>query len=163
MSRSIVIRMRRRTQAEKVEPWRPRLNDPSAHALRELLRRWASRAEQIPWPEMPPGIEDRNADVWEALIAIADLAGRDWPDRARVAAVALVADPMGDAPSLGVQLLQNLHTIFQGHDKLSTDTILTELASMVESAWGDVRGQPITSRWLATHLKPYGIKPKPSG
>jgi Protein of unknown function (DUF3631) len=160
MSRSIVIRMRRRTPAEKVEPWRPRINEPAAHALRELLRRWASRAEQFSWPEMPPGVEDRNADVWEALLAIADLAGGDWPDRARVAAVALVADPMGDAPSIGVQLLEDLHTVFQGHDKLSTDTILTELASMPESPWAEIRGQAITSRWLASHLKPYGVKPK---
>jgi Protein of unknown function (DUF3631) len=45
----------------------------------------------LTWPEMPDGIEDRNADVWEALIAIADLAGGDWPERARRAAVALVA------------------------------------------------------------------------
>ena len=28
---------------------------------------------------MPAGIEDRNADVWEALLAVADLAGGDWP------------------------------------------------------------------------------------
>ena len=35
------------------------------------------------WPDMPDGITDRAADVWEPLIAIADRAGGDWPDRAR--------------------------------------------------------------------------------
>ena len=41
---------------------------------------------------MPDGIEDRDADVWEPLLAVADAAGGTWPSRARVAAVALVAD-----------------------------------------------------------------------
>ena len=41
-------------------------------------------------PDMPLGIEDRNADVWEPLLAIAEAAGGDWPQRAREAAIALV-------------------------------------------------------------------------
>jgi hypothetical protein len=32
-------------------------------------------------------LEDRAADTWEPLIAIADLAGDGWPARARTAAV----------------------------------------------------------------------------
>jgi len=35
-------------------------------------------------PDMP--VEDRPADTWEPLIAVADLAGGDWPARARKAA-----------------------------------------------------------------------------
>ena len=38
---------------------------------------------------------------------------------------------MGVALSLGVQLLHELHTISQGHEKLSTGTVLTELTRMV--------------------------------
>src|SRR5262245_21463267 len=41
-------------------------------------------------PVMPEGIEDRNADMWEPLLAIAEAAGEHWPKRASVAAVTLV-------------------------------------------------------------------------
>jgi len=95
-SRSVVVRMRRRAPNEKVEPWRNRLNAPEGHAVRERLGAWAqASAEQIEWPDMPNGIEDRDADIWEALLAVADLAGGQWPDRSRVAAVALVAQLRG--------------------------------------------------------------------
>src|SRR5262249_52324763 len=49
------------------------------------LRPWA--ADEVETmaearPEMPSGIEDRDADVWEPLLAIADAVGGDWPVRA---------------------------------------------------------------------------------
>ena len=48
---------------------------------------------------MPAGVEDRAADVWEALLAVADLAGDHWPDDARRSAVALVAASMEVVPA----------------------------------------------------------------
>ena len=48
---------------------------------------------------MPAGVEDRDADVWEALLAVADAAGGDWPERARAAAVALVAQSKESTPA----------------------------------------------------------------
>ena len=37
---------------------------------------------------------------------------------------------------LGVRLLSDLWAIFQGHDVLSTDTILTALNGLEEAPWG---------------------------
>ena len=54
---------------------------------------------------MPGGIKDRDADVWEPLIVVADLAGGGWHQTTRVAAVALVALLKESTPSLVVQLL----------------------------------------------------------
>ena len=66
MTRSVVIRMRRRSASERVEPWRRRLNAPEAERIGERMAEWAADARHlIRWPEMPAGIEDRNADVWE--------------------------------------------------------------------------------------------------
>jgi len=93
-SRSIVVRMRRRAPHESVIPFRRRVYADEGHKLRDRLAAWAAGAVEdmtMARPEMPAGIEDRNADVWEALLAIADAAGVGWPERARVAAVALVA------------------------------------------------------------------------
>ncbi len=96
MSRSIVIRMRRRAPSENVEPYRRRDEIEEGHGLRGRLAGWAAAKAKILYaarPVMPLGIEDRNADVWEAMFAIADAAGGDWPTKAREAAVA-----RGNAP-----------------------------------------------------------------
>jgi hypothetical protein len=98
--------------------------------------------------------------VWEALLAVADVAGGEWPNRARRAAVALVTQSKQSSPSLGVRLLADLLTIFDTADKKPTADILSALRRMDEAPWGDMRGKPITDRDLAKLLKPYEVKPK---
>jgi hypothetical protein len=111
-------------------------------------------------PIMPAGIEDRNADVWEALLAVADAAGGDWPERARVAAVALVADAKEGTQSSGIRLLMDLKTVFAGADQLPTRELLDRLCAVDESPWGDLKGSPLDSRRLSHFLKQYGVKSK---
>jgi len=86
---------------------------------------------------MPEGVEDRNADVWEALLAVADLAGGEWPENARVASVSLVASSADQGSSLGVTLLRDLRM----------------------SPWADLRGKPLDARGLARRLSKYGVRP----
>ena len=73
---------------------------------------------------MPAGIEDRDADVWEALLAVADAAGGDWPKKAREAAVALVKAAREVEPSLGIRLLADLKQIFGEAEEMPTEAIL---------------------------------------
>ena len=113
LSRSVIIKMRRRAPNEIVEPYRRRLHGGEGHALRARLEDWAaavSDSVQDAWPELPLGVEDRDADVWEPLLAVADAAGGDWPERARVAAVTLVTLLREANPSLGIRLLGDLRT-----------------------------------------------------
>ncbi|WP_454778667.1 DUF3631 domain-containing protein [Georgenia muralis] len=163
MTRSVVVRMRRRAPGERVEPWRLRTNGPEAHALGDALAEWANEnTHRVQWPDMPEGIEDRNADVWEALLAVADLAGGHWPTRARRSAVAHVADAATKPPTIGVLLLRDLRTTFTeaGTDKLTTEDILEALTLMDESPWGDIRGKALDARGLSRRLSKYGIGPK---
>ncbi|MCW2763611.1 MAG: hypothetical protein JWR85_3812 [Marmoricola sp.] len=160
MTRSVVVRMRRRAPSERVDPWRMRLNGPEGELLGDALREWASNNQHnVMWPDMPPGIEDRNADVWEALLAVADLAGGDWPERARVAAVTLVTASSDRTGSLGVLLLRDLRTVFEGAEKLDTKTILDRLHQLDESPWIDMRGKELDARGLARRLAKYAVKP----
>jgi hypothetical protein len=53
LSRSIIIRMRRRHAGERVEPYRRRLHRPEGEAIREVVASWARSAE-VNWPELPP-------------------------------------------------------------------------------------------------------------
>lgn len=162
MTRSIVVRMRRRAPHERIEPWRLRINGVEADKLRERLADWAeSRRLAVTWPEIPAGIEDRNADVWEALLAVADLAGGEWPERARRNAVTLVTQSADRTGSLGVTLLRDLKAVFKGAEKLPTEVILERLHEIDESPWADLRGKPLDSRGLSRRLGKYGVKPKP--
>jgi Protein of unknown function (DUF3631) len=69
LDRSIIIRMKKRRADEKVEPFRLRLHGPAGEALKRRLQAWAAKTiDTLTWPEMPAGIEDRSADVWEALL-----------------------------------------------------------------------------------------------
>ena len=63
----------------------------------------------LPFPTHMP-VEDRAADVWEALVMVADAAGGHWPHRARNAAIA--ASINDDKASVGVQLLGDLRIVF---------------------------------------------------
>jgi hypothetical protein len=163
LSRSVIIRMRRRAAGEKVEPFRRRIHAPAGHGLRDKLAAWAAgnlgRVTDA-WPALPPGIEDRNADVWEALLAVADAAGGDWPTQARSAAVALVVMAKEAEPSLGVRLLADLHTVFADAEAMSSAAILTALHLLDEAPWGDLHGRPLNNHGLAVRLRAYGIKPK---
>ncbi|CAN5523454.1 DUF3631 domain-containing protein [soil metagenome] len=166
MSRSVVVRMRRRAPSEAVEPWRPRINGPDAAKLHDRLTDWSNDVRAVAsdtWPDIPSGVEDRAADVWEALLAVADLAGGHWPATARATAVTLVTASMGRAPSIGVMLLRDLRTVFssQASERLSTESILTELKGMEEAPWGVIRrGEPLDARGLAQRLKRYDICPE---
>lgn len=160
MSRSVVIRMRRRAPDETVRPFRYREAVPVGHRLRDELARWAaSVVDELrdAWPEMPEGVTDRPADVWEPLLAVADAAGGEWPRRAREACVALCRANVARDASLGIRLLTDLRAIFAA-DRMSTESILKRLHAIEESPWADLRGKPLDARGLARLLDAYGIR-----
>lgn len=163
ITRSVVVRMRRRAPGEVIEPYRRRIELARGQDLHDRMATWAeSICDDLGenWPNMPRGIADRDADVWEALLAIADAAGGDWPTRARVAAVALVAESKRSTPSLGVQLLADIRRVFADADALATEVILNALNKLEDSPWGDLHGKPLDSRGLSRLLRPYGIAPQ---
>jgi hypothetical protein len=167
MTRSIVVRMRRRSPSEPVEPWRRRINTPEAEKLCDRLRDWANDvATQATdtWPDMPDGVQDRAADVWEPLLSVAELVGGHWQTTARVAAVTVVTEANAAVPSIGVLLLRDLRTVFNELEICNsvTDQLITNLKGIEDSPWAVIRkGEPIDARGLAHRLRKYGIEPKP--
>lgn len=163
LTRSVLVRMRRRAPGEQVEAYRRRVHEPEGTILRQQLAYWATEIEgkvSGSWPQLPDGIRDRDADVWEPLLAVADAAGGEWPGRARVAAVALVALSRGSTPSLGVRLLTDLRTVFGDRDLMSTEDILNALNHLEESPWAELHGKPINARGLGQRLGQYDVKSK---
>ncbi len=159
MSRSVIIRMRRRAPNEKVEPFRERVHAAQGHALRKRLAAWADSVRdklQDVWPELPEGISDRPADVWEPLLAVADAAGGHWPARARAACTQLVtAARANDKGSVGIRLLTDLRDIFGPAERMLTADLLGKLAELDDAPWADLDGKPVTARALARMLGDY--------
>jgi hypothetical protein len=163
LTRSISIRMRRRAPHERVSPYRRRVHAREGHALRDKIAAFARTIEADmadARPDMPDGVEDRDADCWEPLLAIADAAGGEWPERARAAAVAIVAEARQSTPSLGIRLLSDVRAIFADREALSTEIILAGLIAMPEAPWGNLKGEPLSARGLASMLGNYGVKSK---
>src|SRR5262249_45918403 len=138
---------------------------PKLQALRGRLHEWVTAhldelAEAE--PEMP--VEDRAADVWEPLVAIAEAAGGDWPARARKACQLIVGD--ADDPedgTAGERLLADLHAVFGAAVFLYSATITGRLVELEEAPWAEWRrpdksAGPINARALAGLLKPWGIR-----
>ncbi|MFE4649443.1 DUF3631 domain-containing protein [Streptomyces sp. NPDC056707] len=159
-TRSVIIRMRRRARNEKAEPFRARLHEAEGHKLRDRLAQWADQVRDDiagRWPEMPEGVTDRPADVWEPLLSVADAAGGDWPERARTACMELVnAARADDKGSLGIRLLTDLRDyVMAGIDRMPTVAILDRLCALDEAPWADMSGRPLDSRSLAKMLGEY--------
>ncbi|MFB8777188.1 DUF3631 domain-containing protein [Streptomyces broussonetiae] len=160
LSRSVIVRMRRRARNEKVEPFRARVHEAEGNKLRDRLAAWAEQARGAvmdAWPDMPEGVTDRPADVWEPLIAVADAAGGHWPDRARQACLTLVkASQANDKGSLGVRLLTDLRDhVMVGIDRLPTIAILDRLNALDDAPWADLSGKPLDNRRLSQMLGEY--------
>jgi hypothetical protein len=164
LDRSVIVAMKRRAPHEHVEPFRERHASAEAESLRGRLAAWGEGAlDELrdSYPDLPAGIVDRAADVWEPLVAVADLAGGNWPERARAAAVALNAQRQERDPSLGVLLLADCRRVFEEHgaDRLTTEQLLDALTGLDEAPWADLRGKPLNDRGLAKRLKKYDVRP----
>ena len=157
--RCIPIRLRRRAPGEHVGRFRHKHAEPLAAPIREGFAAWAAVALDTLGdsdPALPGELNDRAQDCWETLLAVADLAGGDWPRRARTAAVALAATDTTD-DTLGVRLLADVRDVLGGRDRVATDELLSALNGSDESPWGDFRGRPLVARDLARILRPYDI------
>jgi hypothetical protein len=160
--RSITIELRRRAPNETVERFRRREADTAAAPIREALARWTAAhldALRTARPEIPDALDDRAADGWEPLLAIADAAGGDWPARARRAALVLSAGEGREDDSLGVRLLRDVRAVFHGAERLSSANIVAALVADESAPWGDLRGKALDVRALARLLRRYRIKP----
>lgn len=166
-TRSVIIRMKRRSPGEQVTPYRRRVYLGEGTGLRDELAGWAADYSLgDAWPLMPPGIADRDADVWEALLAVADAAGGDWPTLAREAAVALVADAKAAAgQSLGIRLLSDIRQVWDESpaegpaSAMHTEPLLDALNKLDEAPWGDLKGRPLDPRRLSIFLRGYEVRP----
>lgn len=161
--RSITINLKRKKSDEVVE--RLRLDQTTEfQVIKSKCLRWANDYNEIikkKDPDVPTELNDRAADNWRPLLAIADLAGGEWPQKAREAAIKLSGGEVAENTA-SIMLLEDFKTLFEHHgDKVPTNIIIEGLCENEERPWVTWnRGKPVTSRQIARLLNPFGILSK---
>ncbi len=112
---------------------------------------------------MPDGLFNRRADVWRPLIAIADVAGGSWPERARQAAYGLESSTTDDSESITVMLFGDIRAAFEqyGDDKMPSAKLAEYLNGMEDRPWPEYgrSRKPITVVQIARLLRVHKIAP----
>ena len=113
LGRSIIIRLRRRKVSQAIEEFK-HADDTQSQDLRGRLLRWSEdNAEALAKavPIMPEGFNNRRANNYRLLFAIADGCGLDWDEKARIGAAQV--EGAVDVSGVKVRLLQDIKKIFE--------------------------------------------------
>lgn len=169
-SRSIHIELQRKLPREVVKQLRLERINPLAPLQQQAARWTAEHRMQLAEadPATPPAIYGRAADNWRPLFAIADLAGGEWPEKARAAAVELNAAYSEKVAA--VMLLEDIRGILKARglgpgEKTSIWSIdlVHDLVNLEDRAWGTWgrSGKPVTQERVAAMLRGFkGVVPK---
>jgi len=165
--RCIIIPMHRKMPHELCE----RVKGLKSEELKRKCLRFAmEHAAEIAsaQPASPPDLNDRATEIWEPLFALADLAGGEWPKKARDAAVALTSQAQGDSPRISF-MIDLFILLVDARDQGKPDEgsrifsrdLVARLNGWSEHPWGVLlKGKPVTELWLSQQLRPYGVRPK---
>jgi hypothetical protein len=157
--RSTDCRLRRRKPSERVQSFR---SDRADHLLvlgRKMARWVADNTATLSASDPNMGsLQNRVADNWRPLFALADLAGGEWPARARE--LALAADTARAEQSTGVLLLADCKAAFdeKGVDRISSEELVAYLVSLESRPWPEFkRGKALSQALLARLLGKFEI------
>jgi putative DNA primase/helicase len=165
LTRCIFVELRRRKKDETVERFK-HTDDSGLSDLRRRLYRWSMDNEDKlrgASPSIPAELENRYNDNWRLQLAIADLAGEDWGDQARLAAVKI--ERTSDSTTVSARVLAAIRTILSeigdGQDAIGSQQLIDKLTADPGSEWAEWRsGKPITQAQLARLLKPFRVVPE---
>jgi Protein of unknown function (DUF3631) len=162
--RAISVRMQRRRPDEKIEALRlDRMEELTP--LANMAARWAiDHIAQLKDadPAVSASLQNREADNWRPLLAIADIAGGNWPMRARQIAESVALSNRGSEQVAGVALLADIFLYFNSHpnQRVASAELAHFLTGLDGRPWGEWKlGKPITTKTVANLLAPFRIAP----
>lgn len=160
--RSVAIMLKRKRPDEQVENFRYDRTE-ALDRLARMCARWARDNAKLlkqADPAIPANLFNRAADNWRPLLAIADVAGGEWPERARAIAAATVdADQQKR-----VGLLADIREVFEAKrvERIKSADLVAALIAMEGHPWAEFgkTGKPLSTNGLARMLGSDHIMPK---
>jgi putative DNA primase/helicase len=167
-SRCFIIQLQRSKPGEK----RPRLRSRKMKPMRDLGRkaaRWAldnmAKVREFDLDSLEDkldqiGVSGRDADNLEPLLAVAEIVGGEWPERARKAAVWLYCKDKPATQSTAEKLLSDIRDEFDasGESFLHPDDLVEKLKDRLDGYWSTyAEGVGLTSGSLTSLLRPFNI------
>jgi hypothetical protein len=162
--RSISIRLHRRRADEPIEAFRLDENDDLKRLARMAARFAVDHFDELKGanPNMPGTLENREADNWLPLIAIADVAGEGWSDLARQVAQRLCLAARSSEQSEAIMLLEDIHALLTAYtgERIQSADLVNALVQLEDRPWAEWKGgKPITPNAIARLLAPFNIRP----
>ena len=169
LDRCIPVLLERKVAGDKVERFRAKRFEPEAEILKQRIIDWIAENDDLlaaSEPDLPEELDDRTQEIWEPLLALADVAGGRWPSAARAAALELHTETDLEDLPLGIQLLSDIRKVFDGRETwtIGSEELAQALKDMSESPWSTWATHGVKTglspRALARMLRPFGIRPR---
>lgn len=164
--RSILIGLQRKRRSDTVVRLRD-IPPGTIEGLVKQIRVWASnhsvQVETHRPASVPEQLNDREADNWEPLFAIADILGGEWPKWARESSVEISKKMASLVIDEQTELLQDIRNVFVmlRCDRISTRELISHLVEDEHLRWCDYnRGRPLNPRGMSDLLRQYRISPQ---
>lgn len=163
-TRAITVEMRKRKPGELIAPFQIRTAENEATRFKEFFEQWSASDELRDYlatcePELPHGVEDRPAEIWAPLVAIADMAGSKWGAYAREACMYFVTKPGMEELPKGVQLLEDIRAVMGGREFISSRDLCDGLNALEDGQWQSLGRDGITPSHVSRMLRPFAVKP----
>ena len=166
VDRSIPILIHRRLKTQPCQKYR-RQDRAKAKPIHDAVEKWSADPElqktlRESQPQMPESLTDRQEDIWEPLLAIADSIGGDVPRQAREAA-GILCDNGEDELGYGATQLLAIQKVVGDRDRISSADLINGLweTEALPSRFLDDNepNHKKIGHWLSKFIKSYGGKP----
>jgi hypothetical protein len=165
VDRSIPILIHRRLKTQPCHKYR-RQDRIAARPIHDALETWSKDVELLKTlraiqPQMPECMTDRQEDIWEPLLAIADAIGGYVPELARQAAQVLCDSD--DEFGYGAAQLAAIRKLVCGRDRITSADLINGLweadalpSRLMEDEEPNYKK---IGHWLSKFIQSYGGKP----
>jgi hypothetical protein len=163
--RCIGIRMEKASWADHVKRWVEKFHLAEGQEIGAKLSMWCESVAEEAWKLdvwCTTAVGQRVIDIWEPLLAIAELAGGNWLESAKSALVELSTGSRAEHDSRGVRLLKDIRAVRDARppsESIFTSDLAGALAGMREE-WAEYgrTQKPISPTQIARLLARYEIK-----
>jgi len=165
VDRSIPILIHRRRKDQPCQKYR-RQDRVTAKPIHDALEAWSKddellRTLRASQPQMPECMTDRQEDIWEPLLAIADAMGGNVPELARQAARVLCEND--DELGYGAAQLAAIRKVLGDRNRITSADLIYGLweadalpSRLMEE---DEPNHKKIGHWLSKFIQSYGGKP----